>query len=108
MSRVPSWVRPRLYTPGAAGTRFTRLQALVSISTISLDLLHATHTRVLSRDGCAHVGEQDTSPGLGGSIPCPPRSCAAPPAPGLAAPRSGGEPVIPISFPLVRKKCRLT
>src|SRR5216117_2511259 len=79
MSRVPSCVTPRLYTPGPAGKRFTILHALVSISTISLDLLHATHTRVLSRDGCAHVGEQDTSPGLGGSMPCPPMSCAAPP-----------------------------
>src|SRR4029079_12467055 len=87
------------------GKRFTMLHAFVSISTISLDLLHATHTRVLSREGWAHVGEHDTSPGFGGSMPCPPISCVAP---AVSFPRSGGDPVIPISFPFVRKKWRLS
>src|SRR6187431_1466815 len=98
--RFPSLVVARLYTPGPAGSRRTSDHDFVSISTISLDLLHATQTRVPSRDGCAQVGEHDTSPGLGGSMPCPPMSCPA----CSAAPRTGGAPVMPFSFPHVRKK----
>src|SRR5829696_44240 len=66
---------------------------------MSLDLLHATNTREPSADGCAHVGEQPTSPGFGCSIPCPPVevvACAATP----------GAPFIPCSLPGATMKCR--
>ena len=49
--------------------RRVSVHAAASISAISLDLLHATQTRLPSRDGWAQVGEHVTSPGFGGSIP---------------------------------------
>src|SRR5262245_49786007 len=49
-------------------------QLAVSISTISLDLLHATKIASPATDGSAQVGEQELSPGFGASMPCPPVS----------------------------------
>jgi hypothetical protein len=80
-------------------------QPSASISTISSDLLHATKTDSPVADGCAHVGEQETSPALGGSIPCPLVSCFAPVPAALCA-EVPGAPVIPISRPFVKRKCR--
>src|ERR1044071_3390790 len=49
-------------------------QLAVSISRISLNLLHATKIESPATDGSAHVGEHEVSPGFGASIPCPPAS----------------------------------
>jgi len=65
----PSRVTARLYTPFPAGKRRESVQLATSISTISLLLLHATKTFAPSAEGCTHVGEQLTSPGLGISMP---------------------------------------
>ena len=66
---LPSCVTARLYTPSPAGMRRVIVHRATSISTMSLLLLHATKMRLPSAEGCTHVGEQLTSPGLGGSIP---------------------------------------
>src|SRR6187200_2249324 len=71
-SSFPSRVTARLYTPSPAGMRRFIVHDVASTSTMSFALLHATNTLFPSADGCAHVGEQDTSPGFGGSIPWPP------------------------------------
>src|SRR5258708_36526819 len=73
-----------------------------STSTTSLLLLHATNRCVPSADGCAHVGEQLTSAGLGGSAPCPPMSCA----PCSVEERRDGAPGTPCSLPFVSRKGR--
>src|SRR3954453_7196150 len=72
---------------------------------MSLLLLHATKIFAPSADGWTHVGEQVTSPGLGGCMPCPLMSCIA--VPGVVA-FTTGAPSIPISLPLVTTKCRDT
>src|SRR5438309_2421387 len=54
--------------------RRVSFQVFAFTSTISLDLLQATKIEEPSAEGCAHVGEQEMSPGLGGSMPCPPVS----------------------------------
>ena len=65
-----------------------------------------------STDGCAHVGEQETSPGLGGSIPWPPMSrCFMPLMPAISAGfalAATGAPFMPSSFPFVKRKWRET
>src|SRR5262249_26961974 len=100
ISFASSFVSARLYTPGRAGMRRTSFQVLVSTSTISLDPLQATNTDDRLPEGCAHVGEQEISPGLGGSVPWP-----------LAAAASWfvfdiciGGPGIPASLPFVSTK----
>src|ERR1041385_1778770 len=95
--------------PGLAGMRRSNFQLSVLISTISLDLLQATNTDLPSRDGWAQVGEQESSPGLGASIPWPPVSFM----PGMFMDRCGsvviiGAPSIPISLPFVKTKCLVT
>src|SRR6185295_17692397 len=55
--------------------RRTSVHAAASISTISLDPLHATKTDEPSAEGSAHVGEHELSPGFGGSEPCPGMPC---------------------------------
>ncbi len=69
MSRFPSGVTARLYTPDPAGIRRASDHLSASISTISLDLLQATYTRFPSTEGCAHVGWHDASPGFGAASP---------------------------------------
>src|SRR3977135_4419600 len=89
-----------------------------SISTISSDLLHATKIDEPVTEGWAQVGEQEGSPGLGGSIPWPPMSmcfgltpvCGAF-IPVVAGPDFfgvAGGPFTPISWPFVSRKCRET
>jgi hypothetical protein len=77
------------------------------MTAISLDLLHATKSRCPSDEGWAQVGEQATSPGLGGSDPWPPVSWLAGWAVAALAGGGGageGAPVTPFSLPLVTTK----
>src|SRR5262245_61041590 len=81
------------------------------MTAMSFDLLHATKRRCPSDDGWAQVGEQATSPGLGGSVPCPPTSWLAGWAVAAVVVGAGagvGAPITPFSFPLVTTKCRAT
>src|SRR5580704_730129 len=96
-SSFPSDVTPRLYTPFPAGMRRTSDQFFVSTSTISLDLLHATKTRLSSTDGCAHVGEHVTDATF---IFIP--SCASPPLLFV------GAPLAPNSLPALTRNVRDT
>ena len=63
--QAPAVVRRRrgCRRPGPAGIRRTSVHVSTSISTISLDPLHATNTRRPSVDGCAQVGEHAVLPG---------------------------------------------
>src|SRR5690349_21842379 len=84
--------------------RRTSCHVLALISTISLEALHATKTEAPSVEGSAQVGEQEWSPGLGGSEPCPLM-------PGIACVAvvacSAGEPIIPVSLFFVTMKWRV-
>src|SRR5204863_8457482 len=87
-----------------AGILRTTLHLFASTSTISLDLLHATKMDEPSTEGCAHVGEQVTSLGLGGSMPC--TFMSMPCIPFIEC--TSGAPVMPISLPFVSRKWRET
>src|SRR5258705_3942437 len=100
--------------------RFT-LHLTASTSTISSDLLQATKTDEPVIDGWAQVGEQETSPGLGGSMPWPPMSIGFAPGEvnrvcglfisaiaGRPVFGAAGEPFMPISRPFVSRKFRET
>src|SRR2546422_3090984 len=94
--------------PGRAGMRRATDHFAASTSTISLDLLQATKIEEPLAEGWAQVGEHESSPCFGGSIPCPPIS--VPFMPGILALAAlvPGIPSLPISLPLVSRKCRET
>src|SRR6267142_3682627 len=94
---LPSDVTPRLYTPFPAAMRRTSFHSFVSTSTISLDLLQATNTRLPSFEGCAQVGLQVIAGILMGMVM--PSRCSI---------FSCGNPEKPCSFPALMQKLRET
>src|ERR1700682_275090 len=79
-----------------------------STSTISLDLLQAAKIEEPLADGWAQVGEHESSPCFGGSIPCPPISIPFMPGTPAFAARAIGGSGTPHSLPLVSRKWRET